>query len=206
MIISLGNFTWTPENCDFLSLESLLPGDSMWPFHPLVGGHLTIKFKGSLNHPKKGTLNHQVCFFFKLPKGSFWDVTWTQSIAATIQTQSWHVVPCTFGGTRISKVHHMSQSLKRSTMSQTFHNHEWKSSTTSVMKRKPSTTHTPFNFAKSDQWISPRSEDTRVTQMVTPLNKHVQRTRRNARTTGKQRPGLISRMPKEKLAIPCIFF
>jgi len=41
--------------------------------------------------------------------------------------------------------------------------------------------------------------------MVTPLNKHVQRTRRNARTTGKQRPGLISRMPKEKLAIPFIF-
>ena len=30
IIISLGKFhSWTPENCDFLSLESLLPGDSM---------------------------------------------------------------------------------------------------------------------------------------------------------------------------------
>ena len=36
-----------------------LPGDSKWPFHPLVGGHLT-PLKGSLNHPKKVTLNHQV--------------------------------------------------------------------------------------------------------------------------------------------------
>jgi len=36
-----------------------LPGDSKCPFHPLVGGHLTIP-KRSLNHPKKVTLNHQV--------------------------------------------------------------------------------------------------------------------------------------------------
>ena len=35
-----------------------LPGDSKWPFHPLIGGHLT-PWKGSLNHPKKVTLNHQ---------------------------------------------------------------------------------------------------------------------------------------------------
>ena len=86
--------------------------------------------------------------------------------------------------------------------------HEKKSSTTHThtQTHTHTHTHTPFNFAKSDQWISPRSEDTRVTQMVTPLNKHVQRTRRNARTTGKHRPGLISRMPKEKLAIPFIFF
>ena len=29
------------------------PGDSKWPFYPLVGGHLTFEF-GSLNHPQKG--------------------------------------------------------------------------------------------------------------------------------------------------------
>ena len=29
------------------------PGDSMWPFYPLVGGHLTEPFKGSPNHPQK---------------------------------------------------------------------------------------------------------------------------------------------------------
>ena len=28
------------------------PGDSMWPFHPLVGGHLTI-WKGHLTIPKR---------------------------------------------------------------------------------------------------------------------------------------------------------
>ena len=32
-----------------------------WPFHPLVGGHLT-PLKGSLNHPKKVTKNCQVGF------------------------------------------------------------------------------------------------------------------------------------------------
>ncbi len=37
------------------------PGDSLWPFHPLVGGHLTIlnHSKGSLNHPEKVTKNCQ---------------------------------------------------------------------------------------------------------------------------------------------------
>ena len=34
-------------------------GDSLWPFHPLVGGHLTIR-KGALNHPKKVIKNCQV--------------------------------------------------------------------------------------------------------------------------------------------------
>ena len=33
--------------------EEKQPGDPMWPFYPLVEGHLTLK--GSLNHPKKGT-------------------------------------------------------------------------------------------------------------------------------------------------------
>ena len=36
------------------------PGDSKWPFHPLVGGHLTF-LKGSLNHPKKVSQNCQEC-------------------------------------------------------------------------------------------------------------------------------------------------
>ena len=41
-----------------IGIIALSPGDSKWPFHPLVGGHLTPS-KGSLNHPKKVTLNHQ---------------------------------------------------------------------------------------------------------------------------------------------------
>ena len=36
------------------------PGDSKWPFYPLVGGHLT-PYKGHLTIPKKVTLNHLVC-------------------------------------------------------------------------------------------------------------------------------------------------
>ena len=36
-----------------------LPGDSRWPFHPLVGGHQQ-PLKGSLNHPKKVTKTCQV--------------------------------------------------------------------------------------------------------------------------------------------------
>ena len=35
--------------------KNWVPGDSKWPFYPLIGGHLT-----SLNHPLKVTLNHQV--------------------------------------------------------------------------------------------------------------------------------------------------
>ena len=39
------------------------PGDSKWPFYPLVGGHLTFEF-GSLNHPQKGhnELTHPCTF------------------------------------------------------------------------------------------------------------------------------------------------
>ena len=40
-----------------------MPGDSKWPFHPLVGGHLTI-WKGHLTIPKKVTKNCQVSFSF----------------------------------------------------------------------------------------------------------------------------------------------
>ena len=42
------------------------PGDSKWPFYPLIGGHLTIP-KRSLNHPKKvtGWITWHVCFFFQ---------------------------------------------------------------------------------------------------------------------------------------------
>ena len=40
------------------------PGDSKCPFHPLVGGHLTLERVTWTHHPKKVTLNHQECFFF----------------------------------------------------------------------------------------------------------------------------------------------
>ena len=35
-----------------ISISWFEPGDSMWPFHPLVGGHLTI-WKGHLTIPKR---------------------------------------------------------------------------------------------------------------------------------------------------------
>ena len=42
------------------------PGDSKWPFHPLVGGHLTFP-KGHLTIPKKVTMNCQVWFSHGFP-------------------------------------------------------------------------------------------------------------------------------------------
>ena len=179
-------------------------------------------------------------FFFQLPRGSFWVLTWFLEIrrlhggARQAFGTNGHIFsskkespgpkpsqqryelsrdtcyPCTFGGTRISKpLNHLSKTTLRR-LPQCL-----KSSTTTNENRPPHTSWKEIihrhirhekKFAKSDQWISPRSEDTRVTQMVTPLNKHVQRTRRKARTTGKHRPGWISRMPKERLAMPFIFF
>ena len=35
-----------------ISISWFEPGDSMWPFHPLVGGHITI-WKGHLTIPKR---------------------------------------------------------------------------------------------------------------------------------------------------------
>ena len=44
---------------DFIHLEGLiiyLPGDSKWPFHPLVGGHeQPLEFGSRFHHPKKVT-------------------------------------------------------------------------------------------------------------------------------------------------------
>ena len=40
----------------FVQRTYSIPGDSKWPFHPLVGGHQQA-LKGSLNHPKKVTKN-----------------------------------------------------------------------------------------------------------------------------------------------------
>ena len=38
------------------------PGDSKWPFHPLVGGHLTIE-KGHLTNPKRSQRIARLVFF-----------------------------------------------------------------------------------------------------------------------------------------------
>ena len=51
---------WAPILRSFSLLPSRChsPGDSKWPFHPLIGGH-QHPLKGSLNHPKKVTKNAQ---------------------------------------------------------------------------------------------------------------------------------------------------
>ena len=51
MPLKLGSFSSLKSN-------NQPPGDSMWPFYPLIGGR-DSPLKRSLNHPKKVTLNHQ---------------------------------------------------------------------------------------------------------------------------------------------------
>ena len=48
-----------PQTERIILIYNHLPGDSLWPLYPLVGGHLTFE-KVTKNHPKRVTLNHLV--------------------------------------------------------------------------------------------------------------------------------------------------
>ena len=52
-------FTWG------FDIKSNTPGDSKWPFHPLVGGHLTIE-KGHLTIPKRSQRIARQTFVYSL--------------------------------------------------------------------------------------------------------------------------------------------
>ena len=49
----------------WLKATLVAPGDSLWPFHPVVGGHLTI-WKGHLTIPKRSK-NCQANIVFQMP-------------------------------------------------------------------------------------------------------------------------------------------
>ena len=48
---------------DDVCVYRYIPGDSKWPFHQLVGGHLTFE-RVTNHHPKKVTKKCQVCILF----------------------------------------------------------------------------------------------------------------------------------------------
>ena len=63
---NVGKYTIPVPWILYMGRKDSSPGDSMWPFHPLVGGHLTI-WKGYLTIPKRSRLEspgRYVSFFF----------------------------------------------------------------------------------------------------------------------------------------------
>ena len=68
-VLFFGPLTLSPKR--HIYWNSSLPGDSKWPFHPLVGGHLTNS-KGHLAIPKRSQRIARSWYFNKSPSRFDW--------------------------------------------------------------------------------------------------------------------------------------